>query len=158
MDPYGRVTDETIREIFEAAKRQINCAAKLIKDLKEDEEPCVNQALYHFSMFMKLNIRISCQRFKIKYSDSDSIEALFHNAEQNLPSYILNMVEDLFFWHNSVQYEKGNIKTVDEAYDVGRIVERYFNEHTRRYCREMKDGSQKSPNNKAWIKPLSVFL
>jgi hypothetical protein len=148
---------EKMREIYNTSKKQLACAGKLLLGLKANEEALCNFALYHLAVFIKDMLHFVCFRFSIKYTDDDSIETLFKKTSQHLPAYILDMEEDICYWYNHVQFEKENVKTVDEACQIGSKIEDYFNEYILVYATEMQTSMNKITLFSVNIKPLKKF-
>ena len=96
-------------------------------------------------------------RHGIEYCNYDSLEALFAMTKQHLPAHILEMREDVFYWHHHVQYEAKNVKTRDEAHEIARTLERFFNEYVCPYAKKIKQSLDSSKLTMAYLKPLDMF-
>jgi len=151
------MTPEKLKETDTVMRAQVNCAAKLLENLKEGEEPLCNIALYHLAVWAKYMLKIVCRRHSIIYTEDDSVDDMFNKTSGHLPAVILDISVDICYWHSSVQYEKANVKGKDEVYEAGRIIESFYNEHILPYLKEIVNTAEKSTRYAREMKKLEIF-
>ena len=156
MNQTIRDNPEILHEIFRASKRHSESVTKALNGINPGDEPQCNLALYYLAVWLKSMLEIVSIRFLIEQTEDDSIENLFNKTEQYLPAYIIEIKKEACYWYNEVRDERGNIMTGDEVYDLGHIIEIYFNKFIRVYCKEMYDRIKGKPH-RGNIKSLDIF-
>ena len=128
---------EKAKDNFFPAKNGFDGAKKA---LTEYAEPQINLAMHHFSVTLKYMLKIVCVKYNIAYSEYDNLALLFAKtrrflAGDILASDILNMETEVLSWQ---YYTNTSIKTADEANEVGKIFEYFFNNVIRKFLSETK--------------------
>lgn len=130
---------------------QADCAAILLKNHGETH---VNTALYHISVIFRVMLMVVCRKHKIEYTNDDSTAFLFDKTYRLLPPEISDMAEDVCYWHNDLQYESTQAKTNDEAMQIGKAMQNYYNDTIVPYLTELKAEEAETSTG---IKPLAII-
>ena len=159
FDVSSLISEKTgkMEEMFHAFKKQIQCAGAAITNSERKEVHSINAALYHFSVCMKIALKMVCLRFAIRYSSNDSLETLLDKAGSLLPSHIFELASNMCYWHYDVRNENKSIMTEDEACAIGFTFETYFNDFILEYTCEMKRSTKGFSRNWTNVQPLELF-
>ena len=133
MNLNNKNDDEFANDISNLALMHAGCASHILKE--SDTSP--NIALYHLSVIVKVSAIVLCRKHNILFSDSDSIELLLNKTYHVLPSYIASISKEISFWYNDLPFEYVSIMTDDEALDVGRKIQTFYNSIVVVYLREL---------------------
>ena len=118
--------------------------ADCAKLLLDNGENFTNMALYHLSVLVKIMLKILCKNHNLRYTNYVSIEDLFDKTYKFLPKNILDMANDICYWHGDLQYVYERLMTVNEGMSAAREVQDFYNGTILSYLEKLRGTKESS--------------